>query len=128
MLQDILRVSATTGSEQSVSLITREENKMKKRLCWIIAVVSFLILLVVQAESQEINLRGYVRGTDGRPISSASVKLIGPGNYIALTNSKGEFFINVIPGPYRITVWQGNNFQEFSRNIKDGALELIVKW
>jgi hypothetical protein len=102
---------------------------MKKSwLGFILALAFLLTCLAAQGESQTTTVNGVVRGNDGNPKISASVKLIGPGNYIALTNAAGAFVIErVIPGPYRITVLQGNHSQQFQRNIP-GSLDLVVNW
>ncbi len=99
----------------------------KSRLGLIFALVFLLTCLAMQVESQT-TVNGSVRGTDGNPKISASVKLNGPGNYIAVTNSEGAFVIDkVIPGSYRVTVLQGNHYQQFQRNIP-GSLDLVVGW
>jgi hypothetical protein len=100
----------------------------KARLGPICVLVFLLICYAAQVQSQTTTLNGVVRGSDGTPKISASVKLNGPGNYIALTNSKGAFVIsNVIPGPYKVTVLQGNHYQQFQRSIP-GSLDLTVNW
>jgi hypothetical protein len=100
----------------------------KSRLGFIFALVFLLTCLTAQVDSKTTTVNGVVRGSDGTPKISASVKLNGPGNYIALTNSEGAFVIdNVIPGPYRVTVLQGNHYQQFQRNIP-GPLDLVVNW
>ncbi len=100
----------------------------KTRLGLILALAFLLTCLAARVESQTTTVNGVVRGSNGTPKISASVKLNGPGNYIAVTNSEGAFVIDkVIPGSYRVTVLQGNHYQQFQRNIP-GSLDLVVGW
>jgi len=109
-------------------LITLEDRQMnKKQVFLILALVFWLAAFALKVNAQE-TVRGSVRGADGTPKISASVKLNGPGNYMALTNANGEFVIeNVIPGTYKVTVLQSNRYQVFTRTIP-GPLELSVPW
>jgi hypothetical protein len=102
---------------------------MKKvRLSFIFALIFLFTCLVIGVQSQATTVDGSVRGADGTPKISASVKLNGPGNYIAVTNAQGLFVIsNVMPGSYRVTVLQGNRYQQFQRNLP-GSLDLVVNW
>jgi hypothetical protein len=103
---------------------------MRKPLVTLILAVVFLLTgVATRLNAQGQDVQGYVKGADGNPKISASVKLTGPGNYIALTNARGEFFIGKVnPGTYKVTVLQGNNYQEFTRNIQGGTLGLRVNW
>jgi hypothetical protein len=101
----------------------------RPRVILILAVIFLLTGAAAPLHAQGKDVRGYVKGADGNPKISASVKLTGPGNYIALTNARGEFFLGKVnPGTYKVTVLQGNNYQEFTRNIQGGTLGLMVNW
>jgi len=91
-------------------------------------------LLAAQGQPQSVDVRGQVKGMREDPKSFARVQLSGPGSYIALTNSNGEFSIqNVIPGRYGVTVTQGRNVQKFSIVIRVprntvSTIDMIVSW
>ena len=103
---------------------------MKKPYVFLIlALVLLLTAVTARLEAQGADVRGTIKGTDGNPKVSASVKLTGPGNYIGVTNVRGQFFITQVnPGTYTVTVRQGNNYQEFNRQIPGGDLDLQVPW
>jgi hypothetical protein len=76
-----------------------------------------------------ITLSGQITGTAGDPKRFATVKLDGPGRYIALTDDEGRFALSdLIPGQYTVTVRQEQKVQKFSLRITSGALNLVVKW
>jgi len=95
----------------------------------ILVLVLLLTALTAGLEAQSADVQGTVKGAKGNPKSSASVKLTGPGNYIAVTNVRGQFFIRQVnPGTYTVTVRQGNNYQEFIKRIPGDDLDLKVTW
>lgn len=99
-----------------------------KKLHFLVLALVLVTCLTTLAASKTITVKGSVRGRDGTPKIAASVKLNGPGNYIALTNSEGDFVINnVIPGTYKVTVFLSNHYQQFSRQVP-GPLDLVVNW
>lgn len=112
---------------------------MKKRLVWAVIDALFLSQLSVvsyqlsavwaQAPVGGLAVTGQVRGESGDPKSFVRVQLEGPGSYVALTNSKGQFSLKgVVPGQYRITVTQSGKVQTFTMPIERGQVDLVVKW
>ena len=100
----------------------------KTHLVLILVLVFLLTAVTTGLEAKGTDVRGTIKGTDGHPKASTSVKLTGPGNYIAVTNVSGQFFIaQVNPGTYTVTVRHGNNYQEFTRKIP-GDMDLQVTW
>jgi hypothetical protein len=50
------------------------------------------------------DIRGIVRGDDGKPVVGARVNAIGPVNVSATTDATGSYDLQVPPGVYRVTV------------------------
>jgi hypothetical protein len=92
-----------------------------------------IVLGIVGAYAQPtaIDVAGQVTGADGMPKRFARVQMEGPGNYVAITNTRGQFSINnVNPGRYVATVTQGDNIQRLPVVIDKGTMpvKIAVKW
>jgi uncharacterized membrane protein len=103
----------------------------KKSLRWMLCLVLLIALFpaVFLKAQAPINLSGQITGTAGDPKKFATVKLDGPGSYLALTDYEGRFSLNnLVPGKYAITVRQEEKVQKFSITIQSSTLNLVVKW
>ncbi len=100
---------------------------LRPMLCLVLVMALFsAAFLKAQAP---INLSGRITGTAGDPKKFATVKLDGPGSYIALTDEEGRFALRgLIPGQYAVTVRQEEKVQKFSLTIQSDTLNLVVKW
>lgn len=105
---------------------------MKRQLVLAVICLMFIIgpsFVMGQAPVGELAVTGQVRGASGDTKSFVRVQLEGPGRYVALTNSKGQFSLQgVVPGQYRITVTQSGKVQTFTMPIEQGQVDLVVKW
>ena len=94
-------------------------------------IVVMCAVMMASGQPTARHLSGEVSGADGMPKRFARVQLEGPGNYMAITNTRGEFSINnVQPGRYVATVTQGDNTQKMPVSIgqEATAVKLTVKW
>ena len=74
-------------------------------------------------------LNGKVTDRHGEPRRFASVSLVGPERYLAITNAEGVFTIQkVTSGKYTVSVRQGDRVEIFTRDIPKDSLDLIVRW
>lgn len=105
---------------------------MKKRLVWAMISALFIVgpsFVRAQAPVSGLALTGQVKGASGDPKSFVRLQFEGPGSYVALTNSKGQFSLKgMAPGQYRITVTQSGKVQTFTMPIEQGQVDLVVKW
>lgn len=98
---------------------------------WFVGALLLCAVAVVAAQPTTLSLNGSVRGADGLPKRLARVQLEGPANYLAITNTRGEFSIsNVQPGRYVATVTQGDNVQKVSVSVTSNPapVNITVKW
>jgi hypothetical protein len=99
--------------------------------CVIGVIALMFAVLTAVGQPTTLNVSGEVKGADGMPKRFARVQLEGPGNYIAITNTRGEFSIaNVQPGRYVATITQGDNIQKLPVNIAtaEAPVKITVKW
>ena len=109
------------------------ENTFKKvRMSLFYAIIVIILSLVaVYGQPAALNVGGQVTGADGMPKRFARVQLEGPGNYVAITNTRGQFSVNnVNPGKYIATITQGDNIQKLPITIDKGTIpvKIAVKW
>lgn len=74
---------------------------MKRRLVLAVICLMFIIgpsCVMGQAPVGELAVTGQVKGASGDTKSFVRVQLEGPGSYVALTNSKGQFSLKGV-GP-----------------------------
>jgi len=108
-------------------------NTFKKRKLNLCSAILVIVLNVVGVYGQPtaLDVGGQVTGADGMPKRFARIQLEGPGNYVAITNTRGQFSVNnVNPGRYVATVTQGDNIQRLPVVIDKTTIpvKIIVKW
>src|SRR6184192_2691805 len=92
---------------------------MKHRM--ISLIVLGLLFAAAPALAQNTQIKGSLKGTDGKPIVDAQIDMVNSVNGVKIhlkTDKKGEFFsLGVIPGNYNITftkdgkpLWKMDNF------------------
>ena len=91
----------------------------------------FFVLCVWCSTSNAETLQGKIIGVDNKPKQFVSVSIFGAENRRTQTNEKGEFSVDLPPGPYVMRIWQKPKRQELNFQIAPGSKEpktFNVEW
>ena len=92
------------------------------------AIVLLTSLLSSTVMAQGVTVEGKVHGAGG-PKQFASIKLDGPGHYVAATDADGTFKIpNVIPGKYTVEVRKEDHRDVSTHDVGASPIDVQVPW
>jgi hypothetical protein len=86
---------------------------------WVMLMVLLAVLVASPAFSQ--NLKGIVKGQDGKPKPYVLVDILGPSKVYTQADEAGQFEAKVLPGTYSIRIREGRRRMEFSQRVTDGV-------
>lgn len=95
-----------------------------------LVIVSFLMIVcAIHAQAQQVRLTGVVVDSLFVPLSSAHVFIQQQKRKTVTTNSKGEFFVELTKGVFKLEV-SYTGYQKFSADLnlsKDSALRIVMR-
>ncbi len=99
------------------------------RISGIMVIFLTLVVLIVWAGAQVLEVTGVVTGRDGTPRGPATIQLSGQQRYVAISNALGQFSLpGVLPGEYMVTVTQTGKMHKFSTRVTSDTLDIKVPW